>query len=74
MNMGVEKQKRLAYVARRYYLEGRKQSEIARDLGSAREVVTRMLRRFAEEGLVELRRGAVEVKDLRGLERIAGEA
>ena len=52
----------------------RTHEEIARDLGSAREVVTRMLRRFAEEGLVELRRGAVEVKDLRGLERIAGEA
>ena len=52
----------------------RTHEELARDLGSAREVVTRMLRRFAEEGLVELRRGAVEVKDLRGLERIAGEA
>ena len=52
----------------------RTHEELARDLGSAREVVTRMLRRFAEEGLVELRRGTVEVKDLRGLERIAGEA
>ena len=32
--------------------------QIARDLGSAREVVTRMLRRFAREGLVEVRRAA----------------
>ena len=52
----------------------RTHEELARDLGSAREVVTRMLRRFADEGLVELRRGAVEVKDFAGLERIAGAA
>ena len=52
----------------------RTHEELARDLGSAREVVTRMLRRFAGEGLVELRRGAVEVKDFAGLERIAGAA
>ena len=44
---------------------------IAAHLGTAREVVTRMLRRFSEEGLVELRRGAVEIKDLAGLERTA---
>ena len=49
----------------------RTHEEMARDLGSAREVVTRMLRRFSEEGLVELRRGAVEIKDLAGLERTA---
>ena len=52
----------------------RTHEELARDLGSAREVVTRMLRRFAEEGLVELRRGTVTVRDLRGLEQIAGQA
>ena len=50
----------------------RTHEELARDLGSAREVVTRMLRRFAEEGLVELSRGTVAVKDLKGLEQIAG--
>ena len=44
--------------------------EIARDLGSAREVVTRMLRRFSEEGLVRLSRGSVAVLDLAGLERL----
>ena len=50
----------------------RTHEELARDLGSAREVVTRMLRRFADEGLVELSRGAVTVQDLPALERIAG--
>ena len=44
--------------------------EIARDLGSAREVVTRMLRRFSEEGLVRLGRGSVAVLDPAGLERL----
>ena len=52
----------------------RTHEELARDLGSAREVVTRMLRRFADEGLVELSRGAVTVQDLPALERIAGAA
>ena len=42
--------------------------QMARDLGSAREVVTRMLRRFSEEGLVELGRGTVTVLDREGLE------
>ena len=50
----------------------RTHEELARDLGSAREVVTRMLRRFSEEGLVELSRGVVTVKDVKGLEKIAG--
>ena len=52
----------------------RTHEEIARDLGSAREVVTRMLRRFSEEGLVELGRGAVTVRDPGGLAEIAGGA
>ena len=47
--------------------------QMARDLGSAREVVTRMLRRFSQEGLVELGRGSVIVKDPEGLRRLAGE-
>lgn len=37
--------------------------EIARNLGSAREVVTRMLNYFAAEGLVRLSRGKVEILD-----------
>ena len=55
MNMGVEKQKRLAYVARRYYLEGRKQSEIARDLGISRPMVSRLLTEARELGVVEIK-------------------
>ena len=48
--------------------------EIAHHLGSAREVVTRMLKYFANEGMVELGRGKVVLKDLAGLERIGDES
>ena len=41
--------------------------KIAAHLGTAREVVTRMLRYFQGEGLVRLRRGGVELLDLAGL-------
>lgn len=41
--------------------------EIARHLGSAREVVSRMLKYFEREGLVRLSRGAVDIIDRRGL-------
>ena len=41
--------------------------QIARDLGTAREVVTRMLRYFKNEGLVRLARGTVELTDPDGL-------
>ena len=44
--------------------------EIARDMGSAREVVTRMLRRFSDEGLVRLGRGSVTLLDRAALERL----
>lgn len=45
--------------------------EIARHLGSAREVVTRMLKYFQSEGLVELFRGGLEIKDLKRLRAFA---
>lgn len=45
--------------------------EIARDTGTAREVVSRMLGRFAQEGLVAHTRGAVRVLDRAGLSRLA---
>lgn len=41
--------------------------EIARHLGSAREAISRMLKYFANEGLVSLARGEIEVVDVRGL-------
>ncbi len=44
---------------------------IAGHLGSAREVVTRMLRYFQTEGMVKLTRGTVELTDLKKLENLA---
>lgn len=41
--------------------------KIANHLGTAREVVTRMLKHFQAEGLVKLRRGIVEITDIRKL-------
>lgn len=37
--------------------------EIARYIGSAREVVTKVMKYFAQEGAIELSRGKVEIKD-----------
>ena len=45
--------------------------KIAAHLGTAREVVTRMLKFFLTEGLVRLSRGTVEVVDSEGLRRLA---
>ena len=44
MKLSPEKQQRLAHVAQRYYLEDRKQSEIAEELGVSRPLISRMLR------------------------------
>ena len=41
---------------------------IAKHMGTAREVVTRMLRYFQGEGMVKLTRGAVEITDEKALE------
>lgn len=41
---------------------------IANHLGTAREVVTRMLRYFQNEGYVKLTRGTVELTDRKGME------
>ena len=41
---------------------------IAKHMGTAREVVTRMLRYFQGEGMVKLTRGAVEITDEEALE------
>ncbi len=45
--------------------------KIANHMGSAREVVTRMLRYFQNEGLVRLTRGTVELVDVEGLESLS---
>ncbi|MBR0683898.1 Crp/Fnr family transcriptional regulator [Roseomonas eburnea] len=46
------------------------QQEIASDIGTAREVVSRRLAAFAKAGLVHTERGAVTPLDLAGLTRI----
>lgn len=48
------------------------QEQIAKYMGSAREVVSRMLKHFAAEKLVEVSRGGVKVLDMEGLKAIAG--
>ena len=45
--------------------------KIANHMGTAREVVTRMLRYFQNEGMVKLTRGAVELADRKALETLA---
>ena len=46
---------------------------IGNHLGNPREVVTRMLRYFQNEGMVNLSRGAVEITDEKKLRALAGE-
>ena len=45
--------------------------KIAAHLGTAREVVTRMLRYFQSEGMVSLTRGTIELQDLKQLKKLA---
>ncbi|MBB5264703.1 CRP/FNR family transcriptional regulator [Catenibacillus scindens] len=47
--------------------------QIANHLGSAREVISRMLKYFQSEGLVRLSRGHVHLTDLAGLTALAAE-
>ena len=44
--------------------------KIANHMGTAREVVTRMLRYFQSEGMVRLTRGAIEITDRKRLEKL----
>ena len=46
--------------------------KIASHLGTAREVVTRMLRYFQSEGMVTLTRGTIELTDAKKLQQLAG--
>lgn len=47
--------------------------KIANHMGSAREVVTRMLKYFQDDGMVRLTRGTIEILSEEKLSRIAGE-
>lgn len=46
------------------------QEAIAQEVNTAREVVARMLKQFASDGLIELRRGMIIIKDLDGMRDI----
>lgn len=46
-------------------------NQIAKSLGSAREVVTRMLKYFQQESFVKLSRGAITIIDASGLRELA---
>ena len=48
MGLTLEKQRKLAHVAQRYYLEDWKQSDIAQELGVSRPLISRMLREARE--------------------------
>ncbi len=45
--------------------------QLADEVGSVREIVTRVLRSFADQGLVRLGRGSIEVLDAAGLRKVA---
>ena len=69
--------KRLAaFLLEEAQLEGTNQlkithEKIANHMGSAREVVTRMLRYFQNEGMVKLTRGTIEITDEEKLEKLS---
>ena len=44
--------------------------QIAQHISSAREAVARMLKSFSEDGLVELKRGAITLRDKNRLNRL----
>lgn len=46
--------------------------QLADELGSVREMVSRLLKGFAEQGLVALGREQIEIRDATGLRRLAG--
>lgn len=51
-------------------LEQQTHEQIAQHISSAREAVARMLKSFSEDGLVELRRGAITLRDKNRLNRL----
>lgn len=47
------------------------QNELARDINSAREAVTRVLHRLASNGLIEIKRGRILILNQNGLRQLA---
>ena len=70
MNISQDKRKRLAYVARRYYLEDQKQSDIARELGVSRPMASRLLAEARALGVVEITVHDPETRTARLMERL----
>lgn len=70
MGLTLEKQRKLAHVARRYYLEDWKQSDIAQELGVSRPLISRMLREARELGVVEIMIHEPGAKTANPLERL----
>lgn len=70
MEPSLEKQKKLAYVARRYYLEDQKQSDIAQEMKVSRPLISRMLSEARELGIVEITIHEPGAKATRMLERL----
>ena len=54
MNQNQKKLQKLAYIAQRYYLDDWKQSDIAKELGVSRPLVSRMLQEARELGVVKI--------------------
>lgn len=65
-----EKRRRLAYVARRYYLDDQKQSDIAAELGVSRPMISRLLTEARQLGVVEITVHDSEVEAASLLERL----
>ncbi len=70
MDTNLEKQKRLAHVAHRYYIEDQKQSDIARELGVSRPLISRMLSEARELGIVEITIHEPGTREAKLLERL----
>lgn len=47
------------------------QEEIARNINSAREVVARMLRQFASDGIITVKRGSIVIENIEDLKKIS---
>jgi CRP/FNR family transcriptional regulator, anaerobic regulatory protein len=64
-----------SYLINQYYLNDSNDiyithDGIANDLGSAREVISRMLKKFEKDGLVKISRGIIKIVDIEGLKSL----
>ena len=48
-------------------------AELAADLGSSREVISRILRDFADRGLISTHRGHIDIHDQAAIDQLAGQ-